>query len=191
MRQRWMLLPVAIAMVLVSGCGLRSLFGGGSTTASPAEATVTAIVQASAMNIKCDDKTGTGNGTPTLDYSLVSAPENTAAPIGAFGHTTVTLIGTCWQPGHTVTIASLAKGPNGAKVITPLATDVTAAATGTATPVVTSTPLTTTINADGTFTATFPLVIDWAPYVEDTRFPFIAYSDNFLQMAATTIEVSS
>ncbi|MBA3826072.1 MAG: hypothetical protein H0X24_19505, partial [Ktedonobacterales bacterium] len=49
---RWMLIPVVVGIFFLNGCGVHGLFGGSSST-SPTEATVTAVVKHATASTTC------------------------------------------------------------------------------------------------------------------------------------------
>jgi hypothetical protein len=188
MRPRWMLLPVMMGIFFLQGCSAQGLLNRGSST-SPAEATVTAIVKTATATTVCgSDKIGTS--APTLSATMVSTTTNSSVTIGTFRATQITLVGTCWLPDHTVTIAAIARDANGNRTVIALTTATAPAEVNAPTPVANNQPLRTAIKADGTFTTTFVLSADLAPYAVDNRLTLLAYADGYMQVAATSIQVS-
>lgn len=188
MRTRWMLLPVVMGIIFLNGCSAHGLFNGGSST-SPAEATVTAIVKtATATNVCGSDKIGTSS--PMLHATMVSTTTNNSVTIGAFRTTQVTLVGTCWVTGYSVNFAAIARDASGNRTVIPLTTATAPAGVSAPTPVAANTPLKANIKSDGTFTITFLLGADLAPYAVDNRLALLSYAENYLQVAATSIQVS-
>ncbi len=185
---RWLLLPVVMGIFLLNGCGLKGLFNGGSST-SPADATVTAIIKTATADTICNSGQ-IGTSTPQLHATLVLTTTNTSVTIGTYGRTQVTLVGTCWLPGRNVAFATLARGTNGGATVVPLTVATAPTQVGTPTPAPTNQPLKQTSNPDGTFTTSFILASDLAPYAVDNHLTLLAFADNYLQVAATTIQVS-
>ena len=168
---RWLLMPVLTVIILLGGC---SAFGGDSSTISPADATVTAIVTQS-VNPNCANSL-----TPGLVTTATSTTTNNSVSFVILGKTNITFVGTCWIPKLMVTIGVLShpasSAPNQSGIITPL--------------VINGTPVTGQVQPDGTFSIPTLLPTEIIPYVWDNRMPFVAYTPGYVQFAATSVEVS-
>jgi hypothetical protein len=166
LQMHWWLAPIFVGMLALGGC---SLLGGGSSGGiSPADATVTAIVTQAMGQANCQPQI-----TPMLDTQNHQA---------ILGKSTITFIGACWLAGRTVTLGILdhsmdSKGTT-EPAIKPLVD-------------VNGTPETATIKPDGTFIVQMQLTGTLQQYVWDTRLPFVAQVDGFVEFAATSVQVTS
>jgi hypothetical protein len=180
---RWILIPILGGVLMLGGC---SLFGS-SSAITPAEQTVTAIVTNAPVLANCPP-------SPQLAYTTTSLISGNPGGVALLGHTSITLVGTCWRPtGRTVTFGVLGRSNTGQPQIVQLLQTPGTAATPQpqpSTPVAT-TPITATIGADGTFAVTFTLASELQPFVWDNRLPIVAQEDGFVGFAATSVEVST
>lgn len=164
---RWWFVPLLLTFLVLSGCGLRSLFGGGSASSvNPADATVTAVVTQSA-------------GQPNCQPQVSTTVDGQAQALGKMGKSVVVFTGTCWIVGSTVTLGVIDHSTAGTPTIQPLDQSGT------------TTPVSAQVHSDGTFSITLPLANSLSPYIWDSRLPFVVQEDGFVQFAATSIEVSS
>lgn len=164
----WML-PLFAFSLLLAGCG--------SSTISPAEATVTAIVTQTAGQPNCVNSL-----TPTLNLIATSTASSNIVSLVTLGKTNVTFEGTCWTPGRMVTLGVLAhpdaasQNQNG--IVTPL--------------VINGVTQTAQVQMDGSFSLNLtPITTSLSVYSWNNRLPFVAYSPGYVDFAATSVEISS
>jgi hypothetical protein len=160
---RWWLAPLLIAFLVLGGC---SLFGGGSTsTISPADATVTAVVTQTSGQQNCQPQ-------------LLTEVDRQSSALAILGKSTITFDGVCWLPGRTVILGVLDHSASGAPDIKPLTQNGS------------TIPVSAQVGTNGTFSISLTLSADLEPYIWDSRLPFVVQEDGFVQFAATSIEVS-
>ncbi len=164
---RWVL-PIIAFSLFLAGCG--------SSTISPAEATVTAIVTQAAGQPNCANSL-----SPTLSIIASSTTSSTIVTLVTLGKTNVIFEGTCWTPGRTVTLGVLGHpataSQNQSGIITPL--------------VINGVTQTAQVQNDGTFSINImPLTTSLSVYAWNSHLPFVAFSPGFADFAGTSVEVS-
>lgn len=165
-RMSWWVAPIFVALMALGGC---SLFKGSTSTLSPADATVTAIATQALGQSMC---------TPQLTFTT----DNNQSRTGILGKTTITFMGTCWLAGRTVNMGIIDHSVDSKGAMQPVIKPLLST---------NGTPESTTVQPDGTFTLQMPLTSALQQYVWDTRLPFVAQVDGFVEFAATSIQVTS
>jgi hypothetical protein len=153
------LLSACFSLALFSACGT-------SATVSPAEATVTAITTNESLPPGCY--------IPQATYEIVAPAKAQSVALPTFDQTQITISGTCWIPGRTITVGLIDH-----------------VAAGTIMPLSKLTLMSSAqVQADGTFGLTITLLDKMRPYIWSQSLPFVVQLDGFVEFAALSIPVS-